>query len=220
MKVSPHRKRLCLLWVVLLLVSGVLIYFFPLFRVESLSARVKQQQLASFNAPQIVNAVWDSELMARAAAAPTFETFLERFRMDPQQAIETYGKSVGVSSRRDLMLRFRGRVTLSEGAEVLSMHPTSSSETVIEIRNGPVFGNALRDSSALFDVASFTDTRKFNDLSAELNRRVETLVLPSLFAQVQEGGVLEVTGSFSVDARRPDLTSIRLIPIWFEWIER
>jgi predicted lipoprotein len=212
-------KKVWIIRISLLLAVGLLLYLFPVFRVESLSERVKQQQLEKFNPSQIVANVWDTDLVAAVEQAPTLETFLQAFRENPAQAITAWGKTVGVSSRRDFMVRIRGRVRELNRSTHLRLESPVAEDLVIEIRNGPVFGNAVRDSSALFDVALFTDTRKFNDLSAELNKRVETLVLPALFEQVTEGCTLEVVGCFSLDSKKPDLALLRLIPVRFKVLE-
>lgn len=212
-------KKVWIIRICLLLGIGALLYLFPLFRVESLSERVNRQQLASFNPAQIVANVWHTDLSAAAKQAPLLETFARAFREDPQQAIAAYGNTVGVSSKWNFMVRVRGHVREHDGS-LLRLEPLASPHLRIEIRNGPVFGNSVRDGSALFDVASFTDTRKFNDLSAELNKQVEMSVLPALFAELSEGSLVEVVGCFTLDTRNPELDQIRLVPIQFERLKQ
>ena len=208
-------KRKWIIWASLSAITVLLLCFFPLFRVKSLSEKRKQEQAAAFNASELVESIWEMDLQTAGQSAPDITVFLEEFAVDAEAAIVKYGNRVGVSSKYHFLFALNGNIQSIEG-NTLVIESTDWGATSIEIRNGPVFGNAVRDGCKLFDVASFTDTRKFNDVSAELNLRVEQDVLPLLFEQVEQGREISSVGCFTLNAKRPSVERIKWIPVGFK----
>ena len=62
-----------------------------------------------------------------------------------------------------------------------------------------VYGNAIRDASALVDVKDFTNTTDLNSISEELNKTVRTTVLPPFKKHVKKGDKIEVTGAVEIN---------------------
>jgi len=196
---------------------GLLLWCFPIFHMVSLSDKRMAQAAATFNPAQLVETVWNGPLSTTMQTCPELVTFANEFRENPQQTLERYGRVVGVSSKRHFQLRFEGVVIEKDANRLLLQpHPGNLHGVMIEVQNGPVFGNAVRDGCALFRVGDFTDTRKFNDISAELNRRVEQDILPQLFMKVNRGETVAVTGCFTLNSRNPSIEVIPFIPIAFE----
>ncbi len=208
-------KRKWIIWTSVCVITVLVLCFFPLFRVKSLSEKQKQEQAAAFNASELVESIWEAELQTAAQSAPDITAFLKEFADDAEAAIVKYGNLVGVSSKYHFLFALNGEVQSIEG-NTLVIESMDWGATSIAIQNGPVFGNAVRDGCKLFDVAAFTDTRKFNDVSAELNLRVEQEVLPSLFEQVEQGSKISSVGCFTLNAKRPTVERIKWIPVQFE----
>ena len=98
----------------------------------------------------------------------------------------------------------------------IALQEGEPAEVVIEI--GPVFGNAIRDGSGLLDVSEFANSQDFNALSAEINRRVEELVLPVL-ASERRGWQDRAISSAASDVADSDgaPSSLNLVPVIIEF---
>ena len=55
----------------------------------------------------------------------------------------------------------------------LSLGTEAKPEVIIQ--TGNIFGNAARDATGLLDVNIFANSRDFNDIASEINRRIDTL---------------------------------------------
>jgi predicted lipoprotein len=82
-----------------------------------------------------------------------------------------------------------------------------------------VFGNTVRDATGLLDMDSFPNSQHFNDLSTELNRIVETRVLPGLRDRAEVGRKVRFVGCAEVarDARRRK--PLKVVPVRVEILE-
>ena len=77
---------------------------------------------------------------------------------------------------------------------------------------GVVVGNAVRDSTGLIDVSQFANSQDFNNLSADLNRRVETLVIAPARERLQVGARVAFVGCARV-SDDGDFDPLGLIPV-------
>jgi predicted lipoprotein len=119
---------------------------------------------------------------------------LSALRLDAAAAAKQYGHRLGLSSTSSFLLSGTGRisgVTPTAVSIALGDDPTAV-DLLIEF--GPVFGNAIRDSSGLLNVSDFPNSRDFNALSDEFNRRVEERVLPALQAGAVTGATYGSSG--------------------------
>lgn len=208
-----NRRSIFKLFIVVAL--GILIFNFPFFRVKSLSGKMDQEKSTAFHAANLVFSVWNTRLREAVRVAPDFNAFMEAYAQDPDDALNSYGKNVGLSAKYHFMLMLNAEVIAREEYSLI-LRPIRSNETVIEVGNGPVFGDSVRDGSGLFSVANFSDTRRFNEVSEELNKLVEKEVLPSLFEQAKVGDVVKSAGCFTFNKKSGDIEKINWIPVHFE----
>ena len=81
---------------------------------------------------------------------------------------------------------------------------------------GLVFGNAVRDGTGLLNVNDYPNSQDFNDISAELNKLIETRVQPKLRERAKVGATIRFTGCAEVSDESTDLHLLKLIPIQAE----
>lgn len=208
-------KRRFLFQLLCVVVLGILVFNLPLFHVKPLSVKIEQEQSTVFNAAQVVVSEWNTRMRKAIRTAPELDAFLQAYAEDPSAALDTYGKNVGLSANYHFMLMLNAEVIARE-EHSLVLRPISSNNTLIEVRDGPVFGDSVRDGSGLFSVANFSDTRRFNEVSAELNNLVENEVLASLFERAKLGESIKSVGCFTLNKKRPDIKKINWIPVHFE----
>jgi predicted lipoprotein len=78
---------------------------------------------------------------------------------------------------------------------------------------GPIFGNAVRDGTGLFNVNDYPNSQAFNRLSTELNALVETRVLPTLREKASIGSTVQFTGVAEVEEDAEQVVPLRVVPV-------
>ena len=84
---------------------------------------------------------------------------------------------------------------------------TSRSQT------GLLFGNTVRDATGLVDGDDFPNSQHFNEISTELNRMVETTVIPPLKERAKVGDAIEFVGCAEVTNVPRDVTPLKVVPL-------
>jgi predicted lipoprotein len=165
-----------------LLLAGVLLWFFPLFHVVRLEPTSVAPQRNLFNAAEYASVFWNEQLPPALDKAHDAASVLKALREDPVIVREKFGRQVGVSRTRLVLLRGSGKVVSHDKKGVgVALEPDQAEPDII-LRTGLLFGNVVRDASGLVDASSFANSQHFNDISTELNRIVEARVLPRLKA--------------------------------------
>ena len=171
-------------WIVPAAAAIFLLVLFPPFHVVRRSgpgAASSGSSVASsvFEPVAFVEKFWTEQLLPAARRAPELAPILADLRRDPAAASKAHARRVGVGTTAYYFARGSGRVTAVARSRLLVEIDGAAGATVA-LRTGPVFGNAVRDGSGLLDLNNVPELAEFNALSAELNRKVEESVLPSL----------------------------------------
>jgi predicted lipoprotein len=95
-------------------------------------------------------------------------------------ARQEFGRTVGRSRSSFFLVRGRGRIIAVEKSRVGIAFSADVDEAEMWLVSGPVFGNAVRDSTGLLRSQDFPNSQDFNRISAELNKLVEQRVQPAL----------------------------------------
>jgi len=196
----------------LLAAVGALLWWMPLFRIVPLDVRRAEREQAAFSAPDYAKDFWTRILPSALENASDANAVLAAAREDPPAARQRYGHSVGLGRSALYFLRGTGTiVSVSEEGVGIAMEPTEGSPDVV-LQTGLLFGNAVRDSTGLISPSDFPNSQDYNDLSNELNRIVETLVLPPLREQAQVGWHVQFVGCGEV-LNDSDWKPLKLIPL-------
>ncbi len=109
----------------------------------------------------------------------------------------------------------KGVVTdVAKDSVSLKFEGSDAADVVLE--TGNVFGNAARDATGLLDVNDYPNSRQFNDIAAELNRRIEEDVLPALRSNAVAGATVRFTGCAEIADDGTAVLPLRLIPLRVE----
>jgi predicted lipoprotein len=87
------------------------------------------------------------------------------------------------------------------------------------LKVGPLFGNAVRDATGLVEASDFPNSQHFNAVSQELNKIVESKVLPDVVKLVKIGRRLEFVGCAEVRSEKQDLRPLKMVPLAVKLIE-
>ena len=193
-----------------------LIWLVRLFHVVPLGAAKQQAATAEFDAASYVDVFWSGPLGEAAANAVEATELLEALTRDFDAAAERFGHRLGLGSTSYFLVRGRGRIIAIEDMAVrVELEPQASAEIVIG--TGPVFGSAIRDGAGLLDVSDFANIQDFNAISAELNRRVEEHVLPTLREQGAVGSEVAFVGGIELNESGRVPSTINLVPVVIEF---
>jgi predicted lipoprotein len=204
-------------WAALIVLVVAGFWLFPIFRVVPIDTRTKAASAAGLEADAFVERFWNDRLLPAGLQAVDAVELLAGLRQDSAAAAKQYGHRLGLSSTTSYFFSGTGRIsgfTPTAASIALGDDPTAV-DLVIEF--GPVFGNAIRDGSGLLDVSDFPNSRDFNALSDEFNRRVEERVLPILQAGAVLGATMRFVGAAEITHPATDLQPVRIIPVLIEF---
>ena len=177
---------------------------------ESLDKVKKGQEALVFNAKE-----YASDFMAnKKEALPAINTseFLLETVKDVKSYAEQNGKKLGISNDYNFILEGNATVLSIEEENVI-VQLNENNEQKVKIATDFIFGNAIRDASALADIGTFQNTMDFNNISVELNNIVRETIVPSFLKTVKEGDVIYFKGATKINIKKPDLKELRVIPL-------
>jgi predicted lipoprotein len=205
-------KRL-LAWSVGVTVASVLSWFFPLFHVVPL--RQKQLQQAGFDPASFSKQFWQEKLLPATAKATSVADLAVALATDDKAARQRYGRSPDLGTTMYFFVKGTGHVTAIEKENIcvtLDTQPACS----INLFTGLLFGNAVRDSTGLLDGSAFGNSQDYNAISTELNRLVETEVIPGLREKASIGKAIQFAGCIALDEDAASKT-LQVIPVKVDW---
>lgn len=199
--------------VVSLAVIAAVTWRFPLFHIVRLEDRQAAQSQGKFDAATLVQNSWQEKLPAALAKATDAAEVLTALQADFTQASKKYGRTVGMDRVFFLLLRGSGKITAVDKDGVILTLDAAKDQPQIVIPTGPLFGNAVRNATGLFDVNDFSNSEQFNAISTELNRRVETQIFPELKAQAAVGKHIQFIGCAEVRDRPDEHHPLNIVPV-------
>lgn len=209
---NPKLRRRLLL-VGLAGIVAALVYIFPPFHIVSLESAKRKSENERFSPKDFVAQFWSERLLKSLDQAVDAGTLLSAIKHDPQNARRQYGRQMGLGNTYYYFVRGQARVAaIKPDAISLTLSGMASNPDVI-LLVGNISGNAVRDSTGLLNVNDFPNSQEFNQISAELNRRIETIVLPELRQKIFVGTTVAFVGGAEIQDEASDLQPIRLIPI-------
>jgi predicted lipoprotein len=158
-----------------------------------------EERIARFSPSEYARDFWDHRLSAALGNADPADELLRLFNTDMKAAIAE-GRTLGHSRVHAYLLQGCGRITAVEKDGLLvSVLPKDPGPEVFLSTGSYIAGNAVRDASGLIDVSAFSDTMKFNRISAEINRIVvQEAITPFLKGTPQVGMNVRFLGAAEV----------------------
>ena len=200
-------------WLITLIALCTLCWFFPLFRVLPLDQAAKQKAAASFNPAQFVERLWNEQLLKSLDRAVKVEVLLPAIKASPVEAKKKFSRSVGVSESYMYFISGKGRVLAASDDEISLAITDGATAAEVSLQVGLLFSNAVRDGTGLLNVNDYPNSQDFNDISAELNRIVETRVQPKLRQQAKLGATVRFVGCAEVNDETSDLKPLKIVPV-------
>jgi predicted lipoprotein len=167
---------------------------------KSLDVVRQQRQRERFNAARYARDFWDNHLFNVLDKAVDVTELIELFNRNMDEAIRKYGKAPGVSRTYAYLIKGNGKIlTIAEEFLQVSIKEPQTNPDIKIMTGFYIPGNAVRDASGLIDVSEFTDTMKFNEISAEINKIVaKEVIRPFLDKKPKVGNTIRFFGATKV----------------------
>lgn len=197
---------------------AVLLWFFPAFHVVPLKQAMAAKEQGVFNAADFAAKFWNERLSPALSHAPDAATILAALDQNPKAAATNYGHTPGMSDTVYYFMRGTGTVVSVESHGVGVVVRDGTTKPDLLLKTGLLFGNTVRDATGLLSAGDFPNSQNFNDVSTELNRRVEARVQPALRTEARVGATVIFAGCLELAEEESDARPLKLVPLQIEFI--
>lgn len=208
---------------VLLIVSIVLWYYFPLFHIRPLGESLTNtSKTTASNQPNskvadpatYVDDFWNGRLR-KGEGATEITQLWQAFDADAAKAKKDHGRQVGLGGSFYFCVRGRGTVETIAKNRCTIIVPNESRLACLEL--GVIVDNTVREAIGV-NVNEFANSQDFNAVSSELNLRVEQEVIKPNKDQLKPGAAIEFIGCAKIGGES-DLDPLCLVPIHIEVVD-
>ena len=201
---------------VLIVVLGLVVY--KSVYIQKLSTMVKATG-DKFDAISFSKKLWEERLPAKLDSAIELTWFINAVQHNPTDAFLKHTNALGIGNYRYALIKTTGVVTaLGDDDNTLQIY-TGDSLMIVKLATEFIYGNAIRDASALVNVKDFPNTMDLNNISEELNKTVRKTVLPSFKENVKKGNTVNVTGAIEINKEHLRWTELEIIPIRLQIVQ-
>jgi predicted lipoprotein len=220
--VSRRGLIITMIWCSAALAIAVLCYFFPLFHITPIddAGRARPPRVnvsAPVNVTDYADEWWNDRLPKAFGSAVDVEELFAAVDRDGAQARSKFGRQLGIGGACFLFIRGTGRI--EEAAADYCTLKIGEGPRRVRIRTGVVVGNVVRDSTGLVDVNQFANSQDFNNLSAELNQRVENHVIAPARERLRVGARVTLVGCARVNDDG-DFDPLSVVPVHLDIADR
>ena len=172
-----------------------------------------------FDAVTFSKKLWEEKLPAKLDSAIELTEFIKAVQLNPSDAFSKHSNALGIGNYRYVLIKTDAVVTeLDDDDNTLQIN-SGDSLMIVKLATEFIYGNAIRDASALVDVKDFPNTMDLNNISEELNRTVRKTVLPSFKEKVKKGDRINVTGAIEINKEHLRWTGLEIIPIRLQIVQ-
>jgi predicted lipoprotein len=174
---------------------------------------VKKGADKNFDAVAFSQNLWKEKMSAKMDSAVDLSTFIQAVSTNKEAALNKYSNALAVGNYRYALIKTQAVVTTVNEDEVLIQIPTT--DLVVEgvLATEYIYGNAIRDASALVDVKDFPNTSDLNSISEELNKIIRTTVLPAFKQAVKKGDKVNVVAAVELNKEHIKWNGLELLPV-------
>jgi predicted lipoprotein len=203
-------------WCIGVLIAAAFCRVFPPFHIVRLNKEGTRERPKASDPATFARQFWEKRLLPAADHATDLTELLPLLSRDGTAARSRFGRSPGISSSTYFFIKGSGQVKAVSKESVQVAIDAGETPMAVELVTGLLFGNIVRDSTGFLDVSAFPNSQEFNAISTELNRRIETEVLPPLRERAQPGKAIRFAGCLELEAG-PLPAKIAIVPIKVEW---
>ena len=172
-----------------------------------------------FDAVTFSKKLWEGKLPARLDSAVELTTFIKAAQANPVDAFSKYTNALGIGNYRYALITAEGIVTNVNDDDIALQVKLGDSLMTVKLATEFIYGNAIRDASALVDVKDFPNTMDLNNISEELNKMVRKSVLPPFKTAVKKGDKIIVTGAIEIHKEHIKWNELEIIPVKLQIVQ-
>ncbi len=173
---------------------------------------VKATAGEKFDAVSYVAKLWREKLPARLQTAIDINTLKTAIASDADGAFEKYTNALAIGNYRYALVKGTARVD-KIGADDVAITTNGNTPLKASLVTEFVYGNALRDASALVELKEFPNTSDLNSISEELNKTVRQKVVPAFKPALKTGDQIEFTAAIELNKEHIHFDDLELIPV-------
>jgi predicted lipoprotein len=207
------KIKYALALLVMLVVGYHSVYFRKLSEVKAAAAGGK------FDAAAYAHTFWEEQLTPALAQATDLGQLLALLQTNKDSAFKNHSHALGIGNLRYFLVKGEGKITALNENDLSLALPPAAPGTAITLATEFVYGNAVRDALGLLDINDFSNTMDMNNVSAEINKKIRTDVLPPFLAKAREGSVVQFTGAIELNQQHLRLNKIEVIPVSLQVVE-
>lgn len=174
---------------------------------------VKKEARQQFDAVTFSRTLWDERMPAKIDSAVDLRVLIQAVATDKEAALKKYSNALGIGNYRYALIKTQATVTAVNEDEVLTQLPATDSSMNAILATEYIYGNAIRDASALVDVKDFPNTSELNSISEEMNKIVRTTVLPAFRKMVKKGDKVNVIAAVQINKEHIKWNGLELLPL-------
>ena len=152
-------------------------------------------------------------------SAVDLATLMNAVSMDKEAAFKQYSNALGIGNYRYALIKTNAKVIAVNEDEIQLQLPIADSQMNAVLATEYIYGNAIRDASALVDVKDFPNSSDLNGISEEMNKIIRTNVLPSFKTTVKKGDTLAITAAVELNKAHLKWTGLELLPVRLQIIQ-
>lgn len=176
-------------------------------------SEVKKAVGQDFDAVAYSKNLWDEKLPEKMDSAVDLSVFVQAVATDKDAALKKYTNALGIGNYRYALIKTQATVSTVNEDEVLVQIPTIGLVVEGILATEYIYGNAIRDASALVDVKDFPNTSNLNSISEEMNKLVRTTVLPSFKKEIKKGDKINIVAAVELNKEHIKWNGLELLPV-------
>jgi predicted lipoprotein len=182
-------------------------------------SEVKNSANPKFDAAAFSQKLWNEKMPAKIDSAVDLVVFINAVTADKEAAFQKYSNALGIGNYRYAFIKTQGTVTSVNEDEVPVQLQVTDSLINAVLATEYIYGNAIRDASALVDVKDYSNTSDLNSISEELNKIVRKTVLPSFKKTVKKGDKVNITAAVELNKEHIKWTGLELLPVRLQLVQ-
>ena len=172
-----------------------------------------------FDAVSFAKKIWNEKMPAKIDSAVDLAVLMNAVTKNPEAAFNRYSNVLGIGNYRYALIKTAANVIAVNEDEVQLQLPVADSVMRAVLATEYIYGNAIRDASALIDIKDFPNSSDLNSVSEEMNKIVRTTILPSFKTSVKKGDRVNITAAVELNKAHIKWTGLELLPVHLQIIQ-
>ena len=166
-----------------------------------------------FDAAVFAKKIWNEKITAKIDSAVQLSALMAAVSVDKEAALNRYTNAIDIGNYRYAIIQTQATVISLNDEEVQMsvILPDSNMNAVLATEY--IYGNAVRDASALVDVKDFPNSTDLSSISEELNNVIRKELLPSFKKAVKKGDKINIVAAVEINKEHIKWTGLELIPL-------